>query len=73
MIEGWTEQDCRGGTCNTTNVTQTFPPPCTGCPSTTISYQIKNVDYDMGRTLIQFTDPITTVYNIYDANIKRKN
>lgn len=73
MIEGWAEQDCRGGTCNTQTIQQTFPPPCTGCPSTSVSYQIKDTDYDMGRTLIQFTDPISTVYNISYSNIKRKN
>ncbi len=71
-IEGWVEQDCRGGTCNTETISQTFPPPCIGCPSTTISYQKKNTDYDMGRTIIQFTDPIATAYGISYANIKRK-
>lgn len=73
MIEGWIEQDCRGGTCNQETVSQTFPAPCTGCLSTTISYQKRKTDYDMGRTLIQFTDAITTVYNISYSNIRRKN
>jgi len=73
MIESWAEQDCRGGTCNTTTYNQNFAAPCTGCPSTSVSYTIKDTDYNMGGTLIQFTDPITTVYNITNANIKRKN
>jgi len=73
MIEGWIEQDCRGGTCNNETVSQTFPAPCSGCPSTTISYQKKRTDYDMGRTIIQFTDPIATTYGISYSNIKRKN
>ncbi len=72
-IEGWTEQDNRGGNGSTTTVSQSFPAPCTGCPTTNVSYTIKNTDYDMGRTIIQFTDPISQIYNITDANIKRKN
>ena len=73
MIEAWAEQDDRGGSGTTRTLTNTFPPPCTGCPSTTINYQIKNVDQDMGRTIIQFSDPISTEYQISHAIIKRKN
>jgi hypothetical protein len=72
-IEGWTEQDDRGGNGSTTTISQAFPAPCTGCPTTNVSYTIKNTDYDMGRTIIQFTDPISQIYNISHANIKRKN
>lgn len=73
MIEGWIEQDDRGGSKSTTTVSQSFPAPCTGCPTTSIGYTIKNVDYDMGRTMIQFSDAISQVYNISYANIKRSN
>lgn len=72
-IEGWTEQDDRGGRGNTTTISQAFPAACTGCPTTNVNYTIKSTDYDMGRTIIQFTDPISQVYNISHANIKRKN
>jgi hypothetical protein len=72
-IEGWVEQDNRGGSGNTTTIGQSFPAPCTGCPTTNISYTIKKTDYDMGRTIIQFTDPIAQIYNISYSNIKRKN
>lgn len=70
MIETWVEED--GGTSSKT-VSQSFPAPCTGCPTTTISYTIQKRDFDMGRTIIQFTDPISTIYNISYANIKRKD
>jgi hypothetical protein len=69
MIEGWIEED--GGN-STTNISQTFPAPCTGCPSTTVSYSRQNKDQDMGRTMVQFSDNKGQVYNITYANLKRK-
>jgi hypothetical protein len=69
MIEGWIEED--GG--NSTNtISQTFAAPCTGCPSTTISYTKQNKDFDMGRTMIQFSDSKSQWYNITYANVKRR-
>lgn len=74
MIEGWVEQDNRGSAGgNTTSISQSFPSACTGCPSTSIGYTIKKTDYDMGRTIIQFSDPISQIYGISYANVKRKN
>ena len=67
MIEAWVEED--GG--DATNITQNFPAPCTGCPTTSVGYTIQERDNDMGQTLIQFTDPIATVYNITEANVRR--
>jgi len=69
-IEGWIEED--GG--NSTNtISQTFPSTCTGCPATTISYTKQSSDQDLGPTIVQFTDPTETVYNISYANIKRRD
>ncbi len=73
MIEGWVEQDDRGGKKSSTTFSTSFPAACTGCPTTSISTTIKYVDYDMGRTIIQFSDAISQVYNISYANIKRSN
>lgn len=69
IIEAWIEQD--GG--STTTVSQNIPAPCTGCPSTSISYTTKNDDDLMGQSIIQFTDGIWTEYNISYAKIKHKN
>jgi hypothetical protein len=69
MLEGWVEED--GGN-STTTVSQSFPAPCTGCPTTNFSYTKQNKDQDMGRSMIQFTDNKSQVYNITYANIKRK-
>jgi hypothetical protein len=69
MIEAWLELD--GGD-DVTNISQTIPPPCTGCPSTTISIQKRDRDDEMGQSLVQFTDDYSTVYNISYANFKRK-
>lgn len=69
VIEAWIEQD--GG--STTTVSQNIPAPCTGCPSTSISYTTKNDDDLMGQSIIQFSDPISTEYNISYAKIKHKN
>jgi hypothetical protein len=69
MIESWIEVD--GGN-STSTVSQTIPPPCTGCASTTISFTKQNRDDEMGQTLIQFSDPYSTVYGISYANVKRK-
>lgn len=73
MIEGWIEQDNRGSAGNTTTISTSFPSTCTGCPTTSVGYTMKKTDYDMGRTIIQFSDPITQIYGISYANIKRKN
>jgi hypothetical protein len=69
IIEAWIEQD--GG--STTTISQNIPAPCTGCPSTSISYTAKNDDDLMGQSIIQFSDPIWTEYNISYAKIKHKN
>lgn len=70
MIEAWIERDGGG----TTTVSQTFPAPsgCTGCPSTTISYNLGNRDDDLGQSIVQFTDYIGQVYGISYSNFKRK-
>lgn len=70
MYEHWMEED--GGNSNSTTITMPPPP---GTPGPTISTTIpsRNLDDDLGLATIQFTDPISTVYNISYANIKRKN
>ena len=69
MIEAWIEVD--NGT-ETVTTSQTLPAPCTGCPSTTISYTRQKRDDEMGQSIIQFSDDYDTVYGITAANIKRK-
>lgn len=69
MVESWLELD--GG--SSTDVTQNFPSPCQGCPSTSFTYQIGSKDDEMGYSIVQFSDPTETVYNITSANFKRKN
>lgn len=69
MIEGWIEED--GGN-STTDISQTFPAPCTGCVSTTVSYTKQNKDQDMGRSLVQFSDNKGQQYGVSYANFKRK-
>jgi hypothetical protein len=68
MIEAWIEVD--GGGAST--ISQTIPPPCTGCPSTSISYSVQNHDDIMGQSIVQFTDPYSTMYGISHANFQRK-
>lgn len=68
MIESWIEEDYG----EPLNVSNTFPAPCTGCPTTTISYSIKEHDEEMDRSMVQFTDSKSQVYNISYANFKRK-
>lgn len=69
-IEHWIEED--GG--QSATISYTVPPPA-GQPGPTVSITIpsKQRDDDMGKTIIQFTDPISTQYGITYANIKRKN
>lgn len=69
MIEAWAELD---GGADLNTITQTFPAPCASCPTTTVSYTIKNRDEDLGQSLVQFTDPYTTVYNVTNADFMRK-
>jgi hypothetical protein len=69
MIEAWIEVD--GGN-STSNVSQTIPAPCTGCPSTTIGFTKQIRDDEMGQALVQFSDPYSTTYSISYANFKRK-
>jgi len=56
MIEAWIERDGGG----TTTVSQTFPAPsdCSGCPSTTVTYNLGNRDDNLGQSIVQFTDYI---------------
>lgn len=70
MYENWWEED--GGQSN--SVTITMPPP-SGQTGPTVSTTIpsRNKDDNLGLATIQFTDPITQVYNISYANIKRRN
>jgi hypothetical protein len=70
MYENWWEED--GG--QSASVTISIPPPA-GQPGPTISTTIpsQNRDDDLGWATIQFSDPITQVYNISFANIKRRN
>jgi hypothetical protein len=70
MIEAWIEED---GGAQTQTLSQTFAAPCTGCPSTTVSYTKQKNDDNMGQTMVQFSDLITQQYNISNANLKRKN
>ncbi len=67
--EKWIEED--GG--NPTTYTWNFPPPPGGGASLSTTYQAKNEDDDLGAALIQFSDPTSTIYNITNANIKRRN
>jgi hypothetical protein len=69
LIEGWIEED--GGS-STNTVTQSYPAPCTGCPTTTISYTKQSKDQDLGRSIVQFTDSKDQVYNISYSNFKHK-
>ncbi|NJL13218.1 MAG: hypothetical protein HC913_09610 [Microscillaceae bacterium] len=69
MIEGWIEED---GGASTQTITNTFPAPCTGCPTTTISFTKQNKDFDMGVTIIQFTDSKSQEYDMAYSKIKRK-
>ena len=69
-IEHWIEED--GG--NSSSISYSVPPPQgqTG-PTVSITIPSKSKDDDLGRTIIQFTDPISTAYGVTYANIKRKN
>jgi len=70
LVESWIEED--GGN-STSTVTSSLAAPCSGCPSTSISFTKQKHDDEMGATIIQFTDPISTEYNISYAKIKHKN
>jgi len=63
MYESWLEEDGGG----TSSITYTFPPPAgapAGTPTISTSISNRANDDNMGYATIQFTDPITTVYNI---------
>lgn len=70
QIEGWIERD--GG--NSSPISVSIPPP-TGYPGPNVSITIpsENLDDDCGRKIVQFSDPISTVYPISYMNFKRKN
>lgn len=70
QIEGWIERD--GGKSSSINVTIPPPPGYPG-PSISISMPSEDEDDDCGRKIVQFSDPITTVYPISYMNFKRKN
>lgn len=70
MSEKWIEKD--GGNSNSISYSIPPPPGQTG-PTTTITIPSKNKDDDLGVSVVQFTDPISTVYNISYANFKRRN
>lgn len=56
------------------NSTTISMPPSPGTSGPTFStIPSRNLDDDLGRAIIQFTDDISTVYNISYAHIKRRN
>lgn len=70
MYEHWLEED--GGA--SSSIIITVPPPAgTSGPTVSITIPSKNQDDNLGQATIQFTDPVTTVYSISYANIKRRN
>lgn len=70
MCEKWIEEN--GG--KSKSISITIPPPTgqTG-PTTTINIPSRERDKDLGLATIQFSDAITQIYNLSNANIKRKN
>ncbi|TAE18651.1 MAG: hypothetical protein EAY72_00520 [Bacteroidetes bacterium] len=70
MYENWWEED--GGQSN--SVTISFPPP-SGQSGPTVSTTIpsRNLDDNLGVGTVQFTDPITQIYNITHMNFRRRN
>ncbi len=72
--EKWIEED--GGTIATITFGVSFKPaPTPLAPTLTanVSIPIKNNDDDLGVSLIQFTDPVSTEYSQSGVKIKRKN
>ena len=66
-VEKWMELD--GG--KSTQTTITFPSQ-NGLPTTSVTVPSEDLDDDLGSSIVQFTDPLSTVYNISYMNFKRK-
>lgn len=69
VIESWVEQD--GGS-QTISISQSYPAPCQGCPSTNVSYTVKSEDDDLGRTIMQFSDSKAQWYSVSYMDVKHK-
>lgn len=68
MIENWIEED--GG--QSASITISTPPPSgQSGPTVSVTIPSRSLDDNLGRATIQFTDPITQIYNISHANIRR--
>lgn len=67
-VEKWIERD--GG--QSAEVTVTVPAACQGCPTTAFKFPSESLDDDLGQSIVQFTDPLQTVYGISNFNFKRK-
>jgi len=65
-VEKWMELD--GGKSASTSVKI---PSQNGGPETSVTVPSENRDDDLGLSLVQFTDPLTTVYGISYMNFKR--
>ena len=70
QIEGWIERD--GGKSSAISVSIPPPPNYPG-PSITLSIPAEDRDDDCGRKIVQFSDPITTIYPISYMSFKRKS
>jgi len=66
-IEKWMELD--GGRSSSTTITA---PPQNGAPGVSVTIPSQSRDDDLGLSIVQFTDPLTTVYGISYMNFKRK-
>lgn len=69
MTEKWMEVD--GG--NSNAITYSIPPTIPGGVSVNVTVPSKDRDDDLGLTILQFTEPISQVYNLSHVNIKRKH
>ncbi|MES2804101.1 MAG: hypothetical protein V4652_00935 [Bacteroidota bacterium] len=69
MTEKWMEID--GG--NSNAITYSIPPAIPGGVSVNVTVPSKDRDDDLGLTILQFTEPISQVYNLSHINIKRKH
>ncbi|TDE54843.1 hypothetical protein [Flavobacterium sp. GT3P67] len=69
MTEKWMEVD--GG--NSNAFIYTIPPAVPGGVSVSVTVPSKDRDDDLGLTIVQFTEPISQVYNLSHINIKRKH
>lgn len=65
-VEKWIERD--GG--SSTTVSISVKPK--DAPAVSLSVTVKSEDQDLGQSIVQFTDPLTTVYGLGMVNFKRK-